>query len=261
MHWDSFILYAPGKAKWKMVCGYFGNDTSQDFSTFHNQLLEPLDASLPTSFEKVPQDAISKVIPKFETDFDFYALAGLHGIDKCPKSAERKLQAAMIIPLAAVCSLAGASSQRPMKFEYCVEPHVSSYYTAEQSRSLEHQFSDATIVQVMTDRKIVTLIELKYRLFPQIRSGHFAQLIHAAALAFKSGMWNRRLLCCLASLSHWHLFILEVCLLPSPHLVIKKYHIQVCGPIDYGDLPVGDLTRFYGHLVLGMAGLILSDVV
>lgn len=87
--------------------------------------------------------------------------------------------------------------------------------------------------------KLVTLVELKFGHFLQVRNDHFSQLIHAAALAFKSKMWNDRLVFCVASFTHWHIFILEVCCFPSrpAHFVIKNFTFS-CGNVDYALLTV-----------------------
>lgn len=146
----------------------------------------------------------------------------LTDLDKCSTSAERKLQAALLIPLAGICSFARVLSGGTVKFKYCLEPVVCSVYSPGQHSSCTFQYSDIEIVQVMSlpssqegnfFKKMVALVELKFGHFTQVKSDHFAQLfhMHAAALALKSGLWNGRLLCCIASLTDWHLFLLEVC--------------------------------------------------
>ena len=57
-----------------------------------------------------------------------------------------------------------------------------------------------------------------------IRSEVFAQLMHAAALAYKSEQWKDCLLCCAASLKCWHFFFITTS--PSDkYFVVDQYSI------------------------------------
>ena len=74
-------------------------------------------------------------------------------------------------------------------------------------------------------RRMVAIIELKYGEFEMVESKPFSQLIHATALAYHSELWEDCILCCMASLTHWHLFVLTVSRKPQEsHFVITKYY-------------------------------------
>lgn len=208
------------------------------------------------------------VLQMFGDSFQDYAPALLKDLDKYPQSAETKLQSALMFPMAAICSLARVLCRGAAQFEYSMEPVVASIDPSSPDKT---QFSDFEVVRMMSlskapgsnlSRKMVALVELKFGHFEQVKSDHFSQLLHAAALALQSGMWKDRLLCCVASLTHWHLFLLEVHTHPlgSAYFVISQYHTSVFGSIDYADLPVDSLESFYCHLALGITNLIVSHI-
>ena len=235
---------------WSTVCRYFSKDTSQDFKIFRQELLKCEEVFL----HEVNQ---SKEIERFQQDFNNYAQPLIDDLDSCTFTAEKKLRAAMIIPMTRICSF--SSSLNPSKkYLFRMESVVSLVVPPKKS---EAQLSDLEILELQLVSssssgqvflKTVALVELKHGLFPQVKSRYFSQLLHATALAYNAGKWQDHLLCCLASLRHWHLFIVEVHTDPSggKHFAITKYyhHAHVFGQ-PYVD--------FYSSLVVGISHLIV----
>lgn len=207
--------------------------------------------------------------PKFtaeiEVDFERYASPVLANIGNNSSTAERKLQCALMIPLNAICRLANSIAPYEATFVYDLEPVVSSVPSPRQPRIMLNQVSDYEISQMLTiynssgtetdrHRKMVALIELKHGDFPIIKAKPFSQLIHAAALAYNSKLWNGKLLCCLASLKYWHVFVLAVPIASDSSedkFVISSYFREICAC----DKP---LVEFYKGLILKL-GMFVAD--
>lgn len=167
-----------------MVCRYFSKDTSRDFEIFYQELLKCEAVFL----HKVNQS--EEIIERFQRDFNDYAQPLIDDLDSCTLTAEKKLQAAMVIPMTRICSF--ASSLNPSKkYLFRMEPVVSSVVPTKKSGAPQVQLSDLEIVELLmvsssssgeVRPKMVALVELKHGLFPQVKSEHFSQLFHAAAL-------------------------------------------------------------------------------
>ena len=228
-----------------MVYGYFRKGTSEEFERFRLQLVtEELTSS-------IKPDEQGEILKRFQCDFIRYCLPVLDDIDNGSQGAERKLQAAMVIPMVAICSIASAQCHNST-FKFHMEPIVSS-------APLE-QVSDLDIVELTVsspsaqkqEQKTVALVELKHGSFPIVTSQPFSQLVHAAALAYNSNKWHNCLLCCMGSLSDWHLFVLKECTDESgKHFAITTYH-RHCLRITNASL-----TDFYRDLVKKMSHVIV----
>lgn len=202
---------------------------------------------------------------KIEVDFDHYVSPVLANIGNNSSSAERKLQCALMVPLSAICRLASSITPSETTFVFDLEPVVSSVPDPKQPRIMLNQLSDYEIAELLTiyntsgketdrQRRMVALIELKHGEFPTIMSKPFSQLIHAAALAYKSKLWNGKLLCCLASLTYWHMFVLEVPIaseLSGDKFVISSYFQETCGSVQ-------PLVEFYKDLILKLGRFVAN---
>lgn len=221
-----------------MVYRYFGKGTSKEFTDYRQQLVK--EAFTPG----IESDQQGAIIQKFRNDFTLYSLPVLDDIDNGFQGAERKLQAAMVIPMTAVCSLATALSTGST-FKFHLEPVVSST-PIEQISVLD--IVELTVVRPSAKeehQKMVALVELKHGNFPSVTSQPFSQLIHAAALAYNSRKWQNSLLCCVGSLTDWHLFVINACLdISGQHFAIAQYHHHS------QHLPFNaSLVDFYSNLV------------
>ena len=88
-----------------MVYGYFGKGTSEEFERFRLQLVtEELTSS-------IEPDEQGLILERFQCDFIRYCLPVLDDIDNGSQGAERKLQATMVIPIVAICSIASAMTR------------------------------------------------------------------------------------------------------------------------------------------------------
>ena len=102
-----------------MVYGYFRKGTSEEFERFRLQLVtEELTSS-------IKPDEQGEILKRFQCDFIRYCLPVLDDIDNGSQGAERKLQAAMVIPMVAICSIASAQCHNST-FKFHMEPIVSS---------------------------------------------------------------------------------------------------------------------------------------
>lgn len=145
-------------------------------------------------------DEQPEINQRFQQDFSRYTRPLLEDLDDCMRTAERKLQAAMLIPMNAICALAKSLSDSTKEFRYHMEPVLSSSVPTGQSAAPQEQISDLEIVELVLlcpsqskkAKKMVALIELKHGSFPVVTSKPFSQLMHAAALAYNSGKWQDR---------------------------------------------------------------------
>lgn len=163
----------------------------------------------------------------------------LFGYFTDPDTAERKLQNWLSDYFDDLSKIATGADPHHRHFELHVEPCVYSYKT--ERDKTEHHRSDIAVCHVSPNKpanvlfsvsngRLCILVELKYARLESRRQmdfqGAFAQLIHAAALAFKAKQWDKQLCCCLGSLNHWHMFLLEVVKGPedSPAFRISHYN-------------------------------------
>lgn len=195
------------------------------------------------------------VLTRFQLHFSQYVPPLLKRINDHWPSAEKKLQFAMMIPFSAICEIAGSLSDNEKVFQFSMEPLVSLHPQQVSDIALLELRSRQSSPTAGEQEQMVALVELKPGNFPVVRSSHFAQLFHAAALAYNSGMWKERLLCCLASLRYWHLFIVELSTTSSGVcFIITQYYQKFC---DYSITET--LLKFYSDLVLSLSSLILRN--
>ena len=135
---------------------------------------------------------------------------------------------------------------------------MSRVFPTGQAKVQAVQLSDLETVELLVsspaqeneDQSMVALLEIKNGEYPIITGKPFSQLMHAAALAYNSGKWQSRLLCCMASLKFWHLFMIEVCSSESgKHFAVTSY---------WKHFVTGPLVDSYTVLVQRMALLLLN---
>lgn len=135
-------------------------------------------------------------------------------------------------------------------YNYELEP-VVSYGSDPPPNVPSKRFSDMSVLSVSRkreqDKTMLVLIELKQDQYEVIKSDVFAQLMHAAALAFKSGQWKDRLLCCAASLKYWHLFFISISGSPPKEYFTVDWYSR----LSYSgrEMELEMLYHLYGNVV------------
>lgn len=229
----ALFIQAPGSARFEHISGYFEQPVPS-FEEFVKTLESCLcfdGSSKPTSSPIQCQAAlrtqglagehekkVNKALKMLESNVQI-----LSGYFADTNTAERKLQSWLSGYFSDLCKIATGADPDHRCFELRVEPCVYSYET--KRGKTKHHCSDIAVCHVspkkpanvllsLDNGRLCVLVELKYaHLESRCQTDFqdaFAQVIHAAALAFNAKQWDEQLCCCLGSLNHWHMFLLKV---------------------------------------------------